>query len=262
MSEKLRKLIHRFLSHPATRELDLDDPRLLYKRKDILRDKVILRRIYLDWYKQLTALLDIDNDQVLELGSGAGFLQDLHPTIVSSDVIYIPGLSAILNAQNLPFKNQSLDAIVLCNVLHHISDVQTFFRETARCTQTSGQLVMIEPWVTAWSRFIYTHFHHEDFDPDVPSWNLPAGGHLTSANGALPWIVFRRDRERFNVDHPEWCIQTIEPFMPFLYLLSGGISGRTLMPGWMYGPWKGLERVLRPWNNQFSMFAVIRLIRR
>lgn len=258
----IREFIQGFLAHPATRGLDLDDPELLHKRQAILREKVFLRSIYQDWYQRLTESLDTRHSRVLELGSGAGFLQEQYPKFFTSDVIYIPGLSVVLNGQVIPFKPGCLDAIVLCNVLHHLPDVQAFFRETARCTHSLGQLIMIEPWVTPWSRFIYTNLHHEDFDPDAAKWELPIRGHLSGANGALPWIVFSRDHERFEAEHPEWRIENIEPFMPFLYLLSGGISGRTLMPGWTYSTWKSLEKFLYPWKHYLAMFAFIRLIRR
>ncbi len=45
--------------------------------------------------------------------------------------------------------------------------------------------------------------------------------------------------------------------MPFSYLLSGGVSMRSLMPGWMYGPVRSLEQMLN--QQQWAMFALIEL---
>jgi len=45
--------------------------------------------------------------------------------------------------------------------------------------------------------------------------------------------------------------------MPFRYLLSGGVSGRSLMPGWSFTFWRKLENLLQPWMNHLAMFALI-----
>jgi hypothetical protein len=42
-----------------------------------------------------------------------------------------------------------------------------------------------------------------------------------------------------------WYIQTIKPMMPFRYLVSGGVSMRSFMPGWSFSFWRGLENMLR-----------------
>jgi hypothetical protein len=116
---------------------------------------------------------------------------------------------------------------------------------------------MIEPWVTPWSRFVYGRFHHEPFQPDAATWSIAASGPLSGANGALPWIVFARDRQRFLREHPEWVIRAIDLQMPFRYLASGGVSLRSLSPGWSFGLWRGVERLVAPWMAQWAMFATI-----
>ena len=73
---------------------------------------------------------------------------------------------------------------------------------------------MIEPWVTPWSRLIYTKLHHEPFNPESEKWDFPSSGPLSGANGALPWIVFCRDRHLFEERYPQWEIVTIKPMMP------------------------------------------------
>ena len=120
---------------------------------------------------------------------------------------------------------------------------------------------MIEPWATTWSKFIYTRLHHEPFQMDVAEWEFPSSGPLSSANGALPWIIFERDRAHFEREFPEWTIQAVELLMPFRYLVSGGVSMRSLMPGWSFGVWWLLERGLTPWLPQLAMFALITLRR-
>ena len=121
---------------------------------------------------------------------------------------------------------------------------------------------MIEPWVTAWSRFVWGRLHHEPFLPDRADWTIPSSGPLSGANGALPWIVFERDHNIFAERFPEWEIQSIRLNLPLRYLLSGGVSLRALMPGWSFPFWRGLEGRLDRWMDTVGTFAKIVLLRR
>ena len=118
---------------------------------------------------------------------------------------------------------------------------------------------MIEPWVTRWSRFINTHFRHEPFRPDASDWSLTSSGPLSGANGAIPWIVFVRDRNRFDLEFPSLVIERIRPFLPFRYLVSGGVGMRNLMPGFLHRSWARLEQLLDGQMNTLAMFAFIAL---
>ena len=120
---------------------------------------------------------------------------------------------------------------------------------------------MIEPWGTPWSRFVYTRLHHEPFQPGTRSWELPTSGPLSGANGALPWIMFERDRIKFEQEFPHWRVELIKPIMPVRYLLSGGVSMRGFAPGWSFGLWTQLENALGRWSDQLAMFAQIVLRR-
>jgi SAM-dependent methyltransferase len=196
----------------------------------------------------------------LEIGAGAGNLKAQVRNLLNSEVFVCPGIDLVLDGSQLPFKKGILRGIVLINVLHHIPESPKFLKEAARCVKPGGTMVMVEPWVTPWSKLIYQR-HHEGFDIETPSWEFSSSGHLSGANQALPWIVFKRDIERFTREHSEWEIEKIEPHMPFLYLLSGGMTLRSLMPGWMFGAWENFEFALSPLANDLAMFALIVLHR-
>jgi SAM-dependent methyltransferase len=160
-----------------------------------------------------------------------------------------------------PFAGGSLRALVLTNLLHHVEDPARCLAEAARCVRPGGVFSAIEPWVTPWSRLVYRRLHHEPFDPEAPRWRRAPGGPLSAANGALPWILFRRDLGRFESELPQWRLERVLPMMPFRYLLSGGVSMRSLAPGWSFGAWTGLERLLAPAMGSLAMFAHIVLRR-
>lgn len=245
------------LAHPLTRGLSVDDPQTTALRRSIIQEKTFLRNIYSEWYSRLIAVLP-PGGRVLELGSGAGFLTDVYPVVITSEVFHTPGISLVADARELPFPDATLAAIVMTDVFHHIPDVKMFLAEAARCIGAGGKLLMIEPWRTRWSEWIYTRLHSEPFVPGA-DWNIPATGPLSGANGALPWIVFERDRAAFESLFPDWRIVKIEPMMPFAYLLSGGVSMRALMPGWAYGFIRSLEACLD--QSRWGMFAYIELER-
>ena len=121
---------------------------------------------------------------------------------------------------------------------------------------------MIEPWVTPWSRFVYGNFHHEPFCPEAQDWSFSSDGPLSGANGAIPWIVFVRDRDIFESEFPHLAVERIQPFLPFRYLLSGGVSGRSLMPGFTHSFWARLEQLLEPQMQRWAMFAFVSVRRR
>jgi SAM-dependent methyltransferase len=241
------------LAHPLTRGLSVDDPRTTELRRDIVLGKPFLRALYLEWYARIKAALPRRQD-VLEIGSGGGFFSSVLPQVVSSELFAVPGVDVVADACALPFADLSLDAIVMTDVFHHIPDVEQFLTEATRCVRPSGRIVMVEPWYTPWSGWVYRTLHPEPFEPDG-GWTLSVTGPLSGANGALPWIVFQRDRAAFEARFPQWRIAAIEPLMPLCYLLSGGVSLRSLMPGFMYRPVRALEGLLQ--ERRWAMFALI-----
>lgn len=256
-----------WLDHPATVGLDLDHPDTTVLRRSIIRDKLLLRHIYRTWYRKL--INDIDSPTrdaggrgVLELGSGAGFMRELLPEAITSDIMPLPGVDAVIDAHRLPMREAQLAAIVMVNVLHHLADVETFLNEAARAVRPGGVCSMIEPWNSRWSGWVYRNLHHEPFDPSG-GWRLSGAGPLSDANGALPWILFARDREKFAERLPLWRIERIEPLMPLAYLLSGGVSKRNLSPGPLRWVSLAMDRLAGGWNRKSNgMFVHVTLRRR
>jgi len=254
--------LRRLLAHPLTAGLQLDDAATTELRKHIIDSKPFLKAIYDEWYGVLAEELPEVEGPVLELGSGAGYCERFIPGLITSEVFYCRGMRLVADAQRMPFPEASLSAIVFTDVLHHMPDVRRFFEEASRCLRRGGKILMIEPWVSAWSRFVYTRFHHEPFRPEATDWSFPSTGPLSGANGAIPWIVFVRDRNRFETEFPQLVIDEIRPIMPFRYLVSGGVGLRSLMPGFTHSIWKNLERMIEPQMSKLAMFAFVSLRRR
>lgn len=250
------------LAHPLTRGLSVDDPRVTEHRRRIVEAKPFLKRIYLDWYADILAHLPAVEGPVLELGSGPGFLSKLVPDLITSEVFPCKGVQVVADARRLPFPAASLRAIVMTDVLHHIPNPEAFLEETQRTLRPGGRLVVIEPWITPWSKVIYRSLHSEPVDTKTASWSFPPTGPLSGANTAMPWLIFERDYQRFERLFPHLQLLAVRPMMPFRYLVSGGVSLRTLMPSWSYNAWASVERLLEPLMPKLAMFALIAVERR
>lgn len=245
------------LAHPLTQGLAIDDSRTTQLRRRIIREKSFLRRIYEEWYIAIDSALPLGKGSVLEIGSGAGFLKDIFPEVITSEVFFCPDVDMVMDGSRIPFADRMLHGIVMTDVFHHLPQPRDFLKEATRCVRQGGVLVMIEPWVTPWSRFVYSKLHHEAFLPNVKEWEFSSDGPVSGANSALPWIVFERDRKQFEAEFPQWSIRTIKLIMPFRYIASGGVSLRNFQPEWSYGVWRTLEYVLRPLMSWLAMFALI-----
>ena len=182
--------------------------------------------------------------------------------MLTTDILELPGLDRHFSVLDMPFDDGSVDAFMMIDVFHHLTDVRRFLHELERCLAPHGRAVMVEPANTLWSRFIFRRFHSEPFEPEA-GWTFPGTGQpLTDANIAIPWIVFCRDRAEFERDFPCLEIKEMRPHTPIRYLLSGGVSQRQLVPTFAYGPVTAVERLLSPIGRFVGMFQTIVLERR
>jgi len=252
--------LRRWLAHPLTASLSVDHPDTTELRNQVIASKPFLKCIYDEWYSMLARELPPGEGHVLELGSGAGYCDRFIPGLITSEIFPCSKARVVLDAQHIPFADGSLRAIVMTDVLHHIPRVERFFAEASRCLRKDGKILMIEPWVTPWSRWIYTRLHHEPFRPEAEDWSFSSTGPLSGSNSAIPWIVFVRDRPRFESLFPELSVERIRPFMPFRYLVSGGVALRSLMPGFTHAAWAALQGMLEPEMPRLAMFAFVSLL--
>ncbi len=259
----MRAFLVKFLALPH-HGLDLDDPATTAEHHArVIRDKKLLREFYNQVYSFFRKeSRDLPEGIRLELGSGGGFIKTFLPDTVTSDIMPLPGVDQYVDALRLPYGDGTLAALYLFDVFHHIQNVGVFLGEAERCLAPGGKLILLEPSNTPVGRFLYRRLHHEPFDPRRKEWTLPEGGPMSMANGALPWMVFCRDRSLFERRFPDLPIQSIRHDFPLLYLLSGGVSFRPLAPGWAYPAIRCLEKILSPFSPLLglSMKIVVRKI--
>ncbi len=249
-----------WLKLAETRDVkDLDDPATTLLHGEIVQRKRFLKELYIDFYKEFKESVSEPEGKVLvELGSGGGFIKEVISNAITSDILELGNVDKVFSASDMPFEESSVDAFFMIDVLHHITEPRAFFAEALRCLRVGGKIVMIEPANTLFGRFIYKNFHHELFDPEG-GWVLDDVGPLSHGNGAMPWIIFSRDREKFKSEFRSLKIVGMRNHTPFRYLLSGGLQLRQLVPSFSYPIVKAIEYVLFPANDLLGMFQTIEL---
>ena len=236
---------------------ELDSKESLDYHYRLIRSKRYLKNIYTDYYNRFKKSL-ASHKIIIEIGSGAGFIKEVIPKVLTSDVLPGKGIDCVFSATKIPFKNGEVSAFVMIDVLHHIKSPQRAIHEMDRCLTKRGKIIMIEPANSLMGRFIFQHFHHEKFAPDA-GWNIKGEGRLSDANGAIPYIIFIRDRIIFEKKFPNLRIQNIKFHTPLRYITSGGLSKPQLLPSFTYPVILAVEWLLSPLNKYLGLFMTVEI---
>ncbi len=243
---------------------ELNDPNRVHELKNIIQNKTALYRIYVDYYhffKKALAQCPL-HGHAIELGSGAGFVKKMIPEMVTSDYLAYEGIDQVIDATNLPYEQNAVKFIGMINVLHHIAEVEKFFSEAQRVLKPGGKIALVDQHHGWLSRWILKYAHHEPYIPTATSWHFKTTGPVSGANGALAWIIFQRDRQRFETLFPKLKIIRYEPHTPLLYWLSGGLKKWNLIPSGTFGLIKALDKLLIYISSQFGSFVNIEIVKK
>lgn len=254
------KIAEKFFSR--SKHSDLDDPGRFNEIRNIIQKKPSLKNLYIEVYqKYLSSINRSPAGKFLEIGSGAGFVKDIIPDIIASDILAYPGLDKIIDATQMDFPDASLSCICMFGVLHHIPNAPAFFREADRCLVPGGRILMIEPYLGWFSHFIYHYLHHEPCNCKAEKWEFESKGPLSDANSALPYMIFERDIEKFQHLFPALSICRYEPHTPLRYCLAGGLKKWSLLPEGMFNFASWLDKKLIQCSPKFGTFVDIELIK-
>lgn len=248
------------MSNPSA---ELDDPRRITQLRELLLRKSFLRTIYEGIYARFAeeARRCPAGGRIVEIGSGAGFLKELIPEVLTTDVLPYAGVDQVVDAARLPFPDESLRAICMLNVFHHLPDVSRFLLEAQRCLAPGGRLLLADQHPGLIGAPIFKYFHHEPFDMDAVDWSFASTGPLSGANGALAWIVFRRDLSKMQALTPKLKLERYAPILPLSYWLAGGLKPWSLVPGWAGALPRLLDRLLLALSPNFGSFVEIELVK-
>lgn len=188
----------------------------------------------------------------IEIGSTGGFLKDLKPRLLTTDVRVAPGIDLLLDAQKIPLRDGSVSTIYSKDCLHHIPDVRLFFREALRILEPGGVIVCFEPYWGTLARLVYQYIHPERFDSKTTSWTFESSRPMDS-NQALLSLLLRRDRSVFQREFPQLEIVEWGPLVGPSYILSGGVDHRNLLPTRLLLQLSSLENRTWFWRRHLAL---------
>jgi len=246
MLKRMAGWLRERLELPEVRGIDHDAPELIEIHRRVIARKPFLKALYREHYRELARFLEgVPDGPVVELGSGGGFVKEMLPAVMTTDIHPFPHLDRVLDAERLDFADASLAALLMLNVFHHLPDPRRFLRDASRVLKPGGRLIMIEPAHTALWKHLYRLFSPEPYDA-AADWGFSPLGRFQGANVPQAWVVFQRDRARFEAEFPELSIRALRNHTVFLYLLSGGIWYRGIVPSWSFPLFLRFERLLTP----------------
>jgi SAM-dependent methyltransferase len=205
-----------------------------------------LRELYREWYGRVAAELPPPAlGPRVELGSGPGFARAFIPDLELTDVVKAPWHDREASAEELPYGEASLGALVLFDVLHHLPAPARFFAEAARVLRVGGRVVLCEPYVSVMSYPVYKFLHEEPFDLGVDPL-APAAASTRDpfdSNQALPTLLFARERglSAFARAFPALAVRRVERLAGPSYPGSGGFSRAPLLPAPVWSALRRLE---------------------
>jgi SAM-dependent methyltransferase len=222
---------------------------ILERHKKIWEEKKILRVIYEEWYTKILSDLVASNLPTIELGAGSGNFKAYKPNIIACDIETHPWIDMVFDAHQMPFKDDSTANIVMIDVLHHLSNPLLFLEEAYRVLTTNGRVILIEPFPTIFSLFIYKRFHPEPFIMDVDYFSKQTieTKHPWDSNQAIAYLLFFKNKNLFlDKFKDKFLIRKIKKFSFLLYPASGGFENKSLIADWLIPIFQLLETVLSP----------------
>ena len=233
---------------------------VLHRHREIWQHKPVLRQLYRDWYRNIAVWLA--PGRTIEVGGGTGNLKEYASGVCCTDVVTLPWLDAVTDAQRLPFRTGSLGNLVLFDTLHHIENVSLFFDEALRTLKSGGRIIIMDPYISwaSWPVYRYLHPEPVDLTQDPLLLTTPRSGRLPfDSNQAVATILFEKDLARFHARYPHFALRHLKRLAYFAYPLSGGFEHSSMIPRSLVAPTLRLERKLG-WLAQllaFRLFVVL-----
>jgi SAM-dependent methyltransferase len=233
---------------------------VLHRHREIWRRKPVLRQLYRDWYRDIAVWLA--PGRTVEVGGGTGNLKEYALGVCCTDVVSLPWLDAVTDAQRLPFQTGSLSNLVLFDTLHHIENVSLFFDEALRTLKVGGRIIIMDPYISWASWPVYRYLHPEPVDLTQNPLRLttPRSGRLPfDSNQAMATILFEKELVRFQTRYPGLAVRHVKRLAFFVYPLSGGFEHSSVIPQGLVAPTLKLERKLG-WLARllaFRLFVVL-----
>jgi SAM-dependent methyltransferase len=239
------------------------DQAIIDQRAAAWNTRPLLRDVYAEYFNRMRAYFAAGaspanpHGTIVELGGGAGHFRTFLPNMIVTDILPTPHIDLAADAMHLPFRNSSINNIVMQDVLHHIPLPLRFFSEAQRVLKAGGRVIMTEPFISPVSGLCYRLSHPEPVDMTAPLFRSQSnpisedpvaviGSGAFASNQAIPTLLFYRYYHLFERRFPQLRVIHREVNSTMVYPLSGGFSKPVLLPRFAAPAAKMVERMLSP----------------
>lgn len=247
---------------PRIASVDVDSSDRIVKHRELLLKKRMTREVFFELY-DLLAKMDAKylfggTGKRIEIGSGSSLIKSVMPDVEATDLVEYDGLDRIVDAMDMPYGDGEIKTIFGIHCFHHLPDPYKFLSEVRRACSAGGGTILIDPYHGPVASLIFKHlFTNEHFDKAGPAITEHQGP-MSDANQALSYVVFERERDKFDRMFPELEIVEMQPITNYLrYLISGGVNFRQLLPDASIPLLRLMEGVLSPLRHQLALHHVI-----
>tara|TARA_B100000315_G_C14449333_1_gene528360 strand:- start:86 stop:877 length:792 start_codon:yes stop_codon:yes gene_type:complete len=170
------------------------------------------------------------NQKVIELGSGAGFLQFyLNQKIILSDVIKREYIDKKIDAMDIQLSDNSVDVFICSHMIHHVPKPTVFLKSLEKKLVPGGLILVQEINTSFFMRLILYIMRHEGYSykRNVYDESTVSNDPLDpwSANCAIPEMLFK-DKTKFETAVPLKIIYNkLNEFL--IFPLSGGVIAKS-----------------------------------
>lgn len=234
----------------------LDEQRVVWERKPLIRE------LYGHYHELL--LQHCCTGDVVEIGAGCGNLKASHPHVRSIDIVNSEWVDIVANAEQLPFSANSVDNLVMLDVLHHVRHPMRFFKDAARVLRSGGRIVLLEPGISPLSHFFYHALHPEpvNMHADLFTDSAQSGDYPFDSNQAIPTLLFEKHAQRFLRECPEYKLTHTAWLGAVSYPLSGGFRSWQLLGSRSMRWCLALERNAPTWLCALLSFRLLTVLER
>lgn len=229
----------------------------IFKNKPFFKE--IYKRIYCEILEDI--YINTDNSQkILEIGSGGhGFIKEIDKKVITSDIEKHKNCDLVVNAECIPFENESLDAIIGIQVLHHIINPSNFLHEAVRTLRHNGVIILFEPSYGLVSTLLHKFFHSEPFEKKQ---SFEDAMYSNKTNQAVSYILFKKYKKKLFKQLPQLSVVKIKKRSFLEYIMSGGFHHKAYVPEKLITLFKGIDKMLMPFMGLLSIHQIIILKRK
>ena len=166
-------------------------------------------------------------DQILEVGSGAGFSKlFIKRDFISSDIANNEWIDECFSAEKIPFNSGTLDAIFVCDTILHLDNPVKFFKEVQRVLKPGGLFIIQEINLSLVHKMLIKSLKHcaYNFKKDLYLEKNELESGAFSSNAANLELILSNTNQFDKEFGFEKKTDTKNEFL--IYLLSGGVTAK------------------------------------